>query len=304
MSYAKIALLVSMGLFGLWFTLVWWMRERVGEGGVGGKGTKPLFLAIGFGTNFLDTLGIGSFATTTALFRATKALDDRWIPGTLNVGHMLPTLAQAAVFVTVVEVEMKTLVAMIAASVVGAWFGAGLVAGFSRRATRLGMGSLLIVAAGFMLVRILEAMPSGGDALALDGSLLLIAVIGNFILGALMTLGIGLYAPCMVLVSLLGMNPRAAFPIMMGSCAFLMAAAGVRFVQRAAHAQPVSLGLTLAGVPGVLIAAFIVKELPLDTVRGLVVVVVLYTAVSLLYDGLRDRASAVPPKASGEGDPS
>ena len=34
---------------------------------------------------------------------------------------------------------------------------------------------------------------------------------GNFVLGALMMLGIGLYAPCMILVYLLGMNPLAAF---------------------------------------------------------------------------------------------
>jgi uncharacterized membrane protein YfcA len=296
MSYAKLVLLVLMGLFGLIFAVVWWLRqrERKGEGGTTGG-----LVGIGFGTNFFDTLGIGSFATTTAAFRALKAVDDRNIPGTLNVGHMLPTLAQALVFVTVVEVEMATLVAMIAASVIGAWLGAGVVAGFSRRATRLGMGSLLIVAAGFMLMRMLGSMPPGGEALGLDGPMLVFAVVGNFVLGALMMLGIGLYAPCMVLVSLLGMNPRAAFPIMMGSCAFLMAAAGVRFVRSGSFDQRASLGLTLGGVPGVLIAAFIVREMPLDMVRWLVVVVVLYTALSMLRAGLAERPALETPKAAG-----
>ncbi len=300
MSFAKIGLLVLMGLFGLVFTLVWWVRQRSrGAAAAGEKATTPVLTGIGFGTNFFDTLGIGSFATTTAVFRALKAVDDRQIPGTLNVGHMLPTLVQAAIFITVVEVEMKTLGAMIAASVLGAWVGAGLVSGFSRRTTRIGMGALLVVAAGFMLMRILEITPPGGDALALDGSLLLFAVLGNFVLGALMMLGIGLYAPCMVLISLLGMNPRAAFPIMMGSCAFLMAAAGIRFVRSGSFNEPASLGLTLGGIPGVLIAAFIVKEMPLDMVRWLVVVVVLYTATSLLYDGLRERPTETPAKATG-----
>ena len=299
MSYAKIGLLVLMVLFGLVFAVVWWMRQGGRGRAAGDQGTTPILTGIGFGTNFFDTLGIGSFATTTALFRAFKAVDDRQIPGTLNVGHMLPTLVQAAIFITVVEVEMKTLAAMIAASVLGAWLGAGLVAGFSRRATRLGMGTLLIVAAGFMVIRMVGVMPPGGDALALDGRLLLFAVLGNFVLGALMMLGIGLYAPCMVLVSLLGMNPRAAFPIMMGSCAFLMAAAGVRFVRSGAHDQRASVGLTLGGIPGVLIAAFIVKQMPLDVVRWLVVVVVLYTAVSLLYDGLKERPAATTPKGAG-----
>jgi uncharacterized membrane protein YfcA len=298
MSYAKIGLLVLMGLFGLVFVMVWWVRQRGRAIAAGHQGTTPLLTGIGFGTNFFDTLGIGSFATTTAVFRALKAVDDRHIPGTLNVGHMLPTLVQAAIFITVVEVEMQTLGAMIAASVLGAWVGAGLVSGFSRRTTRLGMGSLLIVAAGFMLMRILGVTPPGGDALALHGNLLLFAVLGNFVLGAVMMLGIGLYAPCMVLISLLGMNPRAAFPIMMGSCAFLMAAAGVRFVRSGTFDEPASLGLTLGGIPAVLIAAFIVKEMPLDVVRVLVVVVVLYTAVSLLYDGLKERPPATTPKGA------
>jgi len=299
MSFAKAVLLVLMGLFGLVFTAVWWVRQRSrGAAATGERGTTPALAGIGFGTNFFDTLGIGSFATTTAVFRALKSVDDRQIPGTLNVGHMLPTLAQAAVFITVVEVEMKTLGVMIAASVLGAWVGAGVVSGFSRRTTRIGMGALLVVAAGFMLMRILEITPPGGEALALDGQLLLFAAVGNFILGALMMLGIGLYAPCMVLVSLLGMNPRAAFPIMMGSCAFLMAAAGVRFVRSGTFDQRASLGLALGGVPGVLIAAFIVKEMPLDMMRWLVVVVVLYTATSMLYDGLRERSTGLPAKAT------
>jgi uncharacterized membrane protein YfcA len=299
MSYAKIGLLVLMGLFGLVFTMVWWVRQKGRASAAGHQGTTGLLTIIGFLTNFFDTLGIGSFATTTATFRALKAVDDRHIPGTLNVGHMLPTLVQAAIFITVVEVEMKTLGALIAASVLGAWVGAGLVSGFSRRTTRLGMGSLLIVAAGFMLMGILGVTPAGGEALALDGPLLLFGFLGNFVLGAMMMLGIGLYAPCMVLVSLLGMNPKAAFPIMMGSCAFLMAAAGVRFVRSGTFDEPASLGLTLGGIPGVLIAVYLVLgKMSVDKVRWLVVVVVLYTAISLLRDGFAERPAAVTPKGA------
>jgi uncharacterized membrane protein YfcA len=299
MSYAKIGLLVLMGLFGLVFTVVWWVRQKGRASAAGHQGTTGLLTGIGFLTNFFDTLGIGSFATTTATFRALKAVDDRHIPGTLNVGHMLPTLVQAAIFITVVEVEMKTLGALIAASVLGAWVGAGLVAGFSRRTTRLGMGSLLIVAAGFMLMGILGVTPAGGEALALDGPLLLFGFLGNFVLGAMMMLGIGLYAPCMVLVSLLGMNPKAAFPIMMGSCAFLMAAAGVRFVRSGTFDEPASLGLTLGGIPGVLIAVYLVLgKMSVDKVRWLVVVVVLYTAISLLRDGFAERPAVATPKGA------
>jgi uncharacterized membrane protein YfcA len=290
MAYGKVGLLVVLAFFGLAFAAVWWARRREDRAKSGpGRPTTPFLLGVGFVTNFFDALGIGSFAPTTAIFRAWKVVDDQQIPGTLNVGHTIPTIAQALIFITVVEVETATLAAMIAASVVGAWWGAGFVAGLPRRAIRLAMGALLVVAAGFMLVRLLGLTPPGGEALALRGGPLVVAVVVNLALGALMTLGIGLYAPCMVLVSLLGMNPRAAFPIMMGSCAFLMSAAGAHFVRRGSFDQPASIGLTLAGVPAVLIAGLIVKELPLDVVRWLVVVVVLYTAASLLRAGLAER---------------
>ncbi len=293
MSHGKALLLFLMACFGILFTAVWWRHlRRHGRSGPGPT-TTPFLLGVGFLTNFLDTLGIGSFATTTALYRWRRAVDDRQIPGTLNVGHTLPTVTQALIYITVIAVDIRTLASMIAASVVGAWLGAGLVAGLSRRSIRLGMGGLLLLAAALMLMRLLGLMPAGGDALELLGAPLLLAVLGNFVLGALMTLGIGLYAPCMILVSLLGMNPRAAYPIMMGSGAFLMSAGGARFVRKGSYNEPASVGLTLGGVPGVLIAAFIVHELPLDVVRGLVVLIVVYTAVSLLRAGLAEGRSAM-----------
>jgi uncharacterized membrane protein YfcA len=116
----------------------------------------------------------------------------------------------------------------------------------------------------------------------LTGNMLVVAIAVNFVLGALMTLGIGLYAPCLILVSLLGMNSDAAFPIMMGSCAFLMPVAGLRFVAARSYDARAAIGLALGGIPGVLIAAIIVKKLPLDWLRWLVVVVVLYAAFMML----------------------
>jgi uncharacterized membrane protein YfcA len=86
----------------------------------------------------------------------------------------------------------------------------------------------------------------------------------------------------MILVSLLGMSPKVAFPIMMGSCAFLMPVGSLRFIRKDAYSLRPALGLAVGGVPGVLLAAFIVKSLPLGAVRWLVIVVVVYTALALL----------------------
>jgi uncharacterized membrane protein YfcA len=245
--------------------------------------------ATGFVTNFFDTLGIGSFATTTSIFRQWRIVPDEIIPGTLNVGHTIPAILQAFIFIRIVPVDGRTLALMIAAAVIGAWLGAGVVAGLPRRQVQIGMGVALFGAAIIMSMTLLGLVPGGGSALSLSGPRLIAAVAGNFLLGALMTLGIGLYAPCMILVSLLGMNPTAAFPIMMGSCAFLMPVASVRFIRSGSYSKRISLGLLLGGIPAVLIAAFIVKSLPLTAVRFLVVVVVLYTSASLIRAARRER---------------
>jgi uncharacterized membrane protein YfcA len=252
----------------------------------------PLSLGVGAITNFLDTLGIGSFATTTAMFRAFAMVPDRIIPGTLNAGHTLPTVTQAFFYISVIPVDVVTLISMIAAAVAGAWLGAGIVAGWSKRNVQIGMGGALLAAAIFFTMRNLGLFPAGSDAIGVTGIKLVIAVAGNFLLGALMSLGIGLYAPCMILVSLLGMSETTAFPIMMGSCAFLMPVGSLKFIKERAYSLRVAFGLALGGIPGVIVAATIVKNLNLTTVRWLVIVVVLYTALTMLYSAFTERGGA------------
>jgi uncharacterized membrane protein YfcA len=246
-------------------------------------------LGIGFVTDFFDTLGIGSFAPTTALFKFFKFLPDEKIPGTLNVGHGLPTITEALLFIAVVRVDPLTLVSMIAASVVGAWLGAGFVARLPRRGVQIGMGVALVVAALLFLRSALDVHVTSGDAFGLTGWTLAFAIIANFVLGALMTIGIGLYAPALILVSLLGMNPLTAWPIMMGSCAFLMPIASTRFIRLNAYSLKAALSLTLGGVPGVIIAFKFVHNLSLTAIRWLVIVVVFYAAFSMLRSAYIER---------------
>jgi uncharacterized membrane protein YfcA len=251
-------------------------------------------LGLGFITNFFDTLGIGSFAPTTAAYKFFKMVNDRVIPGTMNVGHTFSTTVQAFIFLSLIEVDLTTLISMIAASVLGAWLGAGVVAGFSKRKVQIGMGFALLATAFLMLMTQLQLFPLGGDALGVTGGKLVIAIVANLILGALMTIGIGMYAPEMVLVTLLGMTPRAAFPIMMTSCAFLMPVGSLRFIREKSYALRPALGLLIGGPLAVLLAAYIVKEIPLYYLRWLVIAVVLGTATSMLYSafGSRQQSSA------------
>ncbi len=255
-------------------------------------------LATGFVTNFFDTLGIGSFATTTSVFKFWRMVPDRLIPGTLNVGHTLPVIVQAFIYISIVEVEVTTLVLMIVAAVIGAWFGAGLVAKLARRAVQIGLGAALLLAVAAMFMSQMELFPLGGDSLRLEGGRLAVGMTGNFLFGAVSTLGVGFYAPCMILVSLLGMDPAAAFPIMMGSSAFLMPVASARFLRRRAHLAAATVGLAAGGLLGVPPAAFAVKSLPLSAVRWLVIVVVVVYAAALMlrsaFENVRATDAVLP----------
>ena len=253
-----------------------------------------IHIAIGFVTNFFDTLGIGSFATTTTLYKLLKLVPDERIPGTMLAGHTLPVVVQAFAFISVVSVDSTQLVMIIIAMTVGGWLGAGIVSRLPRRAIQLGMAAALLLAGFFMTMGLLRLFPAGGEALSLTPPRLLIALAANFVLGALGTLGIGNYGPCLVLFSLLGMEPRAAFPIMMGSAAFTGMAAAMRFVSSGRYSAPAAIGLTLGGIPAVLIAVWLVKSLPLDVVRWGVIVVVLYTATTLMRSASEERRRARP----------
>ena len=292
MNAGTIGLVSTLALAALVYIGRWWLLERRRGQSLGlpeqrtasARARQPRFTdaLVGFITNFFDTLGIGSFAPTTAYFKLRARMPDEEIPGTLNAGQALPTMTQALIFIATVSVDLTTLVSMILAAVLGAWLGVGLVARLSRRAIQLGMGGSLLCAAALFLAANLHWMPGGGEALGLSGSRLIVAVAANALLGALMMLGVGLYAPCLILVSLLGMSPLAAFPIMMGSCGLLMPIGGARFVRSGRYNLGAALGLALGGIPGVLVAAYIVKSLPIVWLRWLVLAVVVYAAVQML----------------------
>jgi len=286
---ARDALFVAMAIVTIGYLVMLWraLRQRAAAGEQI-RPTGPMSI-ISFVANFFDTLGIGSYATTTSMVRQWKLIPDERIPGSLNVGYVIPTVIQAYIYTKLVPVDSTTLILMIAAAVAGAWLGAGVVSRWNRRKVQIGMGVALLGFAVIMVVRLTGSAPAGGEVLKLTGARLAIGVTGNFALGALMTLGIGLYAPCLILVGMLGMTETTAFPIMMGSCAFLMPFANVRFMRTGAFHAPAILSMLLPGIPAVLIAAFLVTSLPLTVLKWLVVVVVVYTGTNMLRTARRER---------------
>jgi uncharacterized membrane protein YfcA len=283
-------LFIALAVLTLGFVVVWVMEARKATDTPDPGAPNAERIAVGFFANFFDALGIGSFATSTTYFRLRKLVRDELIPGSLNVGYCLPTVTQAFIGIAVIEVDPMTLILMIAAAVAGSWFGAGVVARMPRRAIQVGMGAALLIAAGFMLAKLTALMPSSTTGtLDLHGARLVMGLLGSFFLGAIMPLGIGYYAPCMVLVSMLGMNPRASFPIMMGACAFLMPVASAQFVRKRKYSLRTTIGMAIGGIFGSALALLVVKEMNLRTVMWLVTAVVVYTGLSLLRSAMIER---------------
>lgn len=284
MSIPKLILFTALGLVNVAFVLAW---IRAARRNPARESVTAVDILIGFVTDFFDTLGIGSFASTTAIFKLRGKPADELIPGTLNIGHNASAVLDTIIFVTIVAVDPLLLVLMVGSAAVGAWLGAGVATRLPRRAIQLFMGVALLIAATVLALSNLGALPVGGTAMALAGWRLYFAVGANLVFGALMSVGIGLYAPCMIMLALLGLNPLAAFPIMMGACGLVQPVAGLRFLKTGRFAWGPATGLILGGVIGVLVAAFVVKQLPVTALRWLVIVVVAYAAIMMLRSARR-----------------
>lgn len=275
----------------------WYLVERRRRHEAGALRPRPIALGIAFGANFFDTLGIGSYATTTSMSKLWNVMPDEKIPGTLNVGYVMSTVVQAVIFMTIIEVEFTTLICIIAAAVAGAYLGADIVSGFSRRQIQIGMGLALLAASTLMILAMSGQGPAPGEALGISGAKLGIAIVISTVLGALMMLGIGFYAPCLIMISLLGMDPRASYPIMMGACAFLMPSGSTQFIRKGRYHLQTAIAFLIAGPLAVLIAAPLVDRIPLFWLRIFVLVVVLYTAIRMLRSAAQERAAKIPAPA-------
>lgn len=282
------AIWFTLLLLSIWFAYVFATDIRRHRTNLGNASWLKTGI-IGFVVNFFDVLGIGAFAPQTSLLKFTKQTEDKWIPGTMNVANTLPVLIQAIVFIRIIEVDPMTMVVMFLTAMAGAVLGAGIVSKLPENGIRITMGVALLITAGFMFANKMHWIQGDGIAIGLGGWKLIIAGTVNFILGAIMTVGVGLYAPCMALVYGLGLSPQVAFPIMMGSCAFLMPPASYRFIRSGAYNRKAALGMAIPAIVAVLLAAFVVKSLPLDTLRWVVMVIILYTAFTMLRSAFKNK---------------
>jgi uncharacterized membrane protein YfcA len=253
-------------------------------------------MLLGAVTNFFDTLGIGSFAPTIAWMRFRRLTPDRLIPLTMLSGYILPAIVQALIFLTLLGVKVDPLLLLpcIVAMVIGGIVGVPVAARAPIRLVQGVVGLALLVAAFFYTLANLGLMPPGGSAASLPVHWAIVAIAVHFLLGVLACFGVGNYAPTLAMLSLMGMDPRLAFPIMASAASFAGVAAAGRSIHFVKLDYRIVLGLGLGAIPAVLVAAFIVKEMPMTTLRWLVVVVVSYAGGTLLLSATRRPVAPVP----------
>jgi uncharacterized membrane protein YfcA len=288
-----IALLVPLGITSLLFTIFLVRAAVMKRAAPSGEA-----MILGAITNFFDTLGIGSFATTMAWFKFRNLVPDRLIPPTLLVGHSLPTIAQAVIYLILlgVLVDPVLLVGCMIALLMGGLVGVPLVARTSVWMIQLVVGVALVLAAILYAVTNLHLMPGGGTAASLPMTLTIIAIAANFIFGILLNFGVGHYAPSLIMLSLMGLDPKLCFPIMAGGGALTIAGAGSRHISMGQIDLRIVIGMAIGGIPAVLVAAFLVKSMSLEMLRWLVIFVVIYAAAMMFrsaWTGRRDDKAAI-----------
>jgi uncharacterized membrane protein YfcA len=281
-----IALLVPIILATLLFSIV------LVKAAIAKRATPtPETIILGAVVSFFDTLGIGCFAPSTAWLKFRKIVPDRLIPPTILVGLTITAVVESIIFLIQlgVRVDPVLLVGCIIACMTGGMLGAGLV-----HRTRVWIVQL-VVAIGLLLAAIaygmsnLNLFPAGGTASSLPVVLTVIAIAANFAIGALLNYGVGNYAPTLVMLSLMGMDPRLCFPIMAGAAGLMGATAGIRHINTGNLDMRVVVGLTIGGIPAVLVAAYIVVSMPIVALRWLVLVVVLYAAAIMFHAAMLGR---------------
>jgi len=239
--------------------------------------------------NFFDTLGIGSFAQTTAWFKFRRMVPDRLIPQTMLCGLTPPAMTESIVFLIAFSGQIDTvlLVSCVIAVFLGGLVGVPLVTRARVWVVQMTVAIGLVLAAAAYAMTNLHLFPGGGTASSLPLTLMIIAIIANFAFGILANFGVGNYAPTLAMFSLMGMDPHLCFPIMAGGAALMGAGSSFQHIRIGEVDLKVVLGLAIGGIPAVFVAAFIVKEMPIEYLRWLVFVVVLYAAAVMAHASLK-----------------
>jgi len=266
---------------------------------VGGSAKAVKASVIAMVTLFFDYIGIGCYSPMTAFWKMFKVTRDKFIPGTLQIACLMATCIESIVCITLIEVETWTLVVCIVTAALGSFVGGGIVAKLPVRPIRIAIGVALLVVAVVLALGVAGVLNIPASGIGVSGWKLVLMGVISFIMGGLMTIGVGYYAPTMAMVALLGLNPSVAWPLFLGACAYLIPVAAIRFLMvsiksdEPVYDRKIAVYTNTIGLIGPIIAIVFVISMPLQWLKILVIFIIVYVGATMLYQGIKNKADAV-----------
>jgi uncharacterized membrane protein YfcA len=236
-----------------------------------------------------DTFGVGSFAVNVALSKFFGTFEDEELPGAVNGAQVLPGAIESLFFMQLVDVDLKTLLILVAGTCLGGVVGGHIVTRMNKQTIRALMVVCFIVLIFLLLGYQLKLMPLGGEAMSLNGIKLVLGFLAMVLCGALTCAGVGLFVMVQSVLFLLNVSPEVAFPIMTTAGAMQQPLTTMVFLKQGRIPLKKTWVLSIAGCVGVMMALPVFNALSTDALRGLLMVVLIYNVISMGRTYLRAR---------------
>ena len=236
-----------------------------------------------------DTVGIGSFAVNIALAKCLGTFSDDELPAVNNGAQVIPGMLESLFFMHVIQVDLTTLLTLVAGTCLGGIIGGHVVSRLSKQAIRLAMIGCFLLIIGLLLGEKLGLMPVGGDLIALHSWELVCGFMAMVVCGSLTCVGIGLFAMVQGVLFLMGVSPAVAFPIMTTAGAMQQPLTTLVFLKQDKIPLKKTLIISIFGCIGVCIALPIVSHLTTSVLHALLLCIMLYNLIAIGRTYLRSR---------------
>ena len=237
---------------------------------------------IGFVSNLLDTVGIGSFAVIVAMRRILGVMpDDVKLIGSMNIQAVITALAQMLIFLHYIQLDLTTMLVAIAMITLGGFLSGLFATRIKTSLVRIIMLIAFIITGILLFLIQMDILSFLNNSHAIKGMRLIFFAIFMLIAGSLPAFGVGYYSLVKTSIFLFGVNPIIAFPIMATASSYQMPVTAITFMRSGKFYARSSILLAVFGVIGVFIAAPLISFVDPYTLKWILFVVVIYNIITL-----------------------
>jgi uncharacterized membrane protein YfcA len=241
-----------------------------------------------------DTLGVGSFAVNVALAKLLGTFRDDELPAVNNGAQVIPGAIESLFFMHLVDVDLKTLITLVAGTCIGGLLGGFVVSHLSKQAIRLAMLCSFTLIIALLISHKLNLLPVGGELTELHSWKLVIGFFALVVCGALTSVGVGLFVMVQGVLFVMNISPVVAFPIMTTAGAMQQPLTTLVFLQKDKIPLKKTLILSLSGCLGVLITIPIFTQLTITWLHLLLLGILIYNFLAIGHTYLRERPHNKP----------